>query len=290
MEVRRAFGALALVTAVLGGPTRAGAQWVERPGFGWMSLAYYHLDTSQRFDEQGTKEPFPFDGHSVTNSVFIDAAAGLFEGVDFWGQAPIHSLDFTDLGGDRARTGVGDVRLWLRASPQRWLGKDFPFAIRGGVKLPGSEFPVDSEIIPLTDGQRDWELMAELGHSFWPAPLYAMGWVGYRWREANEETRQDWGDEVFFFSAVGGSVGRWGYKVDFEGFWGDTPILEGIPVSTAKRRLLTLTPYVSYQIGPGGAQGGVRLTLSGRNMPAGPALTLGYFTRWSVLGSGGGEG
>ena len=267
------------------GPASGAAQWVEQPGFGWVSVAYYHLDTSQRFDEEGIREDFDFDGHTVTNSLFVDVAAGLFNGVDFWGQAPIHALRFTDASGDLSRTGMGDVRLWLRANPTRWFGKDFPVALRGGVKIPGSEFPVDSRIIPLTDGQRDWELMLELGHSFWPAPLYAMGWVGYRWREANEETSRDWGDEVFFFAAAGANSGRLGFKVDFEGFWGDTPVIEGLPIASASRRLLALTPYVSYQLGPGGAQGGVRFSLSGQNIPAGPVLTLGYFTRWSLLGS-----
>jgi len=277
--------AAAVAVSLFGLPGTAQAQWVEQPLHGWVSLAYYRLDTNRRFDEEGTEEDFLFDGESITNSVFVDLAFGLFKGVDFWGQAPVHSLQFTDAAGERNRTGIGDVRLWLRASPTRWFGRDFPVAIRGGVKLPGSDFPVDSEIIPLTDGQRDWELMVELGHSFWPAPLYVMGWAGYRWREANTETDQDWGDEIFFFSSMGGNRGRLGFKVDFEGFWGKTPILEGLPIESAKRRLLTTTPYATYQIGPGGVQGGVRLTLSGQNMPAGAALTFGYFTRWSLPGS-----
>ncbi len=269
----------------LAGPVPGAAQWVEQPGLGWVSFAYYHLDTAQRFDEGGVREDFPFDGQTVTNSVFVDAAVGLFKGVDFWGQMPIHALQFTDAAGDRDRTGIGDVRLWLRASPTRWFGKEVPIAIRGGVKIPGSEFPVDSEIIPLTDGQVDWEMMLELGHSFWPVPMYAMGWIGHRWRTKNEETDQDWGDENFFFTSVGGNWNKVGFKVDFEGFWGDTPILEGLPIESASRSLLALTPYFTYGVGAGALQGGVRFSLSGQNMPAGPALTFGYFTRWSVFGS-----
>ncbi len=53
-------------------------------------------------------------------------------------------------------------------------------------------------------GLGDWELLVELGHSFYPAPVYVMGWAGYRWRETNEAIARKPGDERLIHGAVGG--------------------------------------------------------------------------------------
>ena len=41
----------------------------------------------------------------------------------------------------------------------------------------------------------DPEAILELGRSFWPAPVYALVWAGYRWRTENESIRRKPGDE-----------------------------------------------------------------------------------------------
>jgi hypothetical protein len=48
----------------------------------------------------------------------------------------------------------------------------------------------------------------------------------------------------------------------------------------AKRELLRLGPSVLLNIGPGQVEIGARLPLSGRSLPAGNELVLGYFTRF----------
>jgi hypothetical protein len=263
-------------------PKPASGQWVEAPGRGWVSLNIFHQDTKEQFDTQGSTRPFFADGHAIATSAYLTAAVGLFRGVDAWIQAPYHRLKYTDAAGERVRSGIGDSRVFLRVQPLGYLGLDLPLAIRGGAKVPVGDFKVDAEVIPLGDGQRDWELMLEAGHSFYPRPFYVMGWAGYRWRETDEKTRRDYGDEVFFYSAVGGQTGRVGFKVALEGWYGDTPVFERIPVRSARREMLQTIPTVLLPIWRGQVEIGARFPLSGRNLPTGPALVLGYFMNWSL--------
>lgn len=271
----------AAVLLVLGGaiPTGAAGQWVEPPGEGWVSVILYHQDTRERFDQAAEERAFFNGGHAVTSALYVTAAVGLAEGVDVWAQVPVLRLQFDDNVRERDRTGIGDVRLYGRVAPLRYLGLGWPVAVRGGVKLPAGDFPREggAEIIPLGEGQRDWELMLEVGHSFHPRPLFVMAWVGYRWREADEELLRDYGDERFFFAQAGGTLGRLGARLQVEGLDGVAPEIEGVRIPTARRELFQVTPVVSWAVGPGSLEAGVRIPLHGRNLPAGETVLVGYF-------------
>lgn len=277
--IGKGFGGLLLLCGSLLGPGSAGAQWVEAPGRGWISLSIFHHDTKKQFGTRGQTQPFFADGQAIATSAYLTVAVGLVRAVDAWIQAPYHRLEYADAAGERVRSGIGDTRVYLRVRPVDFLGLDLPLALRGGVKVPVGDFKVDAEVIPLGDGQRDWELMLEAGHSLYPRSLYLMGWAGYRWREMDTTTRRDYGDEVFFYSAVGGRVGSLGYKVALEGWYGDTPVFERIPVRSARREMLQTMPTLLLPIWRGQVELGGRLPLSGRNLPTGPALVLGYFMK-----------
>ncbi len=264
-------------------PSQAMGQWVEAAGSGWVSVATYHQNTRDFYDTRKNRRSFLGDGQAVTTSTFLTVALGVLENVDVWGQASFHHLQFDDVAGDRTSTGLGDSRFWVRVAPLQWLGSDFPFALRGGVKLPAGDFDVDAEIIPLGDGQRDWEAMAEVGHSFYPRSVYAQAWLGYRWRELNEASRKDFGSELFYYAAMGGGWGRVGYKFEIEGWDGRSGIVEGIAVPSFQRDMVQVTPSLLVPAGPGQFDLGVRLALAGRNLPAGPAFKVGYFTRMSLF-------
>ena len=260
-------------------------QWLEPPGKGWIQGSIYHHDTRNRFDPQGNVEPlFNEGGRSLTSSLFMTAAAGVYRGVDAWVQVPLHRLEFNDVASMRRSVGIGDPLLHIRISPEL-LGvrSQVPVAIRAGVKLPLGDFPVDSEVVPLTEGQRDWEVMVELGHSFYPNPLYVMGWIGYRWRETNDKIERKPGDERFGFLAIGGTHSPFFWKLTLEMLFGKQWIsFTGvrIPLAQSERELVQITPSVGRNVGPGGLELGVRIPVAGQNFPAGPALFLGYFLRW----------
>lgn len=265
---------------VVGSDAPLAAQWVEAPGRGWVQFSFYHHDTTDEFGLERERREIRNGGHAISTSLFATAAMGVVKGVDAWLQVPFHRIDYSDNGGDRVRSGIGDVRAFLRVSPTVLLGSDFPLAIRGGVKLSVGDFPLDAEIIPLGEGQTDWELMAEVGHSFWPRSVYMMGWAGFRWREANVERRVDFGDEAFFFVAVGGKAGRVDYKLSLEGWDGGAWVQEGIRIENASREMLQVTPTLGTAAGPGQVELGTRIPLAGRNLAAGPAWTVGYFLRF----------
>ncbi len=270
-----------LLMGVLATPTRG--QWIEAPGAGWVQADLYHHDTRRTFGTDGDPERIFADGHAVTTSLYLSAAVGVVRGVDVWAQLPLHRLVFDNAAGRRLRAGVGDPRLYLRAGPSL-LGwrSPVPVALRAGVKLPGGDFPVDAEVIPLGEGQRDWELLLEVGHAFGKRSLYAMGWLGYRWREANRAAARAPGDERFAFAAAGGRLADgFTWKLAVEGWSSRTPRLQGVAVPSARRAMLHAAPRLGWRLGPGVLEAGVRLPLAGRNLPAGPAFSLGYFFDWS---------
>ena len=276
-------GSVVLAALLAGAPAGGGpaaAQWVEPPGRGWLALAVYHQDTREHFGATGDVRPFFADGRAVTTSSFLTSAVGVAPNLDLWTQFSFNRLRYNDIAGDRVSVGLGDVRTWLRVAPLGWLGVDLPVAIRGGVKIPVGDFDVDAEIIPLGDGQRDWELMAEVGHSFWPRSLYLSGWAGYRWREENTESRKDFGDEFFYFLQLGGRLGPLGYRVALDGWDGAAGVTEGIRVPGFQRELVQLQPSVLYNVGSGQVEVGARFALRGRILPSGAALMAQYFRRW----------
>lgn len=272
-------------------PMEGFAQWVEVPGHGWANISVYHHDTRKRFDPSGDVVPlFNEGGRSVSTSFYLTTVAGVFRGVDAWIQVPYNFLEFNDVVDDRRSVGIGDPRLHLRMGPALFGLKPVPIAIRTGVKIPLGKYTPDAEVIPLSEGQWDWEVMLEGGYSFYPRTIYIMGWIGYRWRGVNEEIGRKSGDERFAYAAAGGSIRSFTWKFAVEGLSGLAPrrILPSgleIPLPLDKRDLLQLLPSVGHQLGPGHIELGLRIPVAGRNLPAGTAVFIGYFFRWDWIRS-----
>ena len=154
--------------------------------------------------------PKAVGGTVEQNQVVVEVTAAFFEyrlgrgsGFEALFQLPVYNIRFDDFAGDRSSTGIGDLRAGARWN----FTQDTVVATLGAaVKFPTGEFVNDAEIVPVGEGQTDFEVDVEVGRSLWPRPGYVNGRFGYRFRTENEENGIDPGDEVFW-SLEGGY--RW---------------------------------------------------------------------------------
>lgn len=247
------------------------------PGAGWFQLSILGQRATEFFGTDGVKRGFIGGSEFETRSAFVTAAVGVADGMEAWAQLPVHLLRIEGGAGSSASTGVGDVRLALRMSPAL-VGRDLPVALRVGAKLPGSGFPVDARTLPLTEGQRDWEVSVESAGSL--GPLYLVGWIGHRWREANLDTDWDPGNETFAHIALGGSAGPLGWQIAGDGLWARPLTALGFVLPDERRRMLLLLPTVAIDAGPGRLETTAQIPLSGRVLPVGTGLSIGYRIDW----------
>jgi len=218
----------------------------------------------------------------TTNSVFVTSGFGITEGLEVWAQVPIHDLSSTSAAGDADRRGMGDPRFAVRVGSEL-LGLSFPLMVRAGVKFAGTSFPIDATIIPLSEGQTDWEVSLESGYYLSGAfPLQVVGSFGYRWRQLNVDSGRKPGSERFAYLFVGGPQRGWRWSVAFEGLWGDAPEEHGFRLPASKRKLIRLGPSIAYQMGGNEVQVAMTLPLLGRNLAAARAITIGFYMPWAL--------
>ena len=297
-----------LLAAALLAAAPAHAQWVEAPGNGWISFSTSYRSSSEKFGPTGDVGDIvrlddmmammmgdppanPRTGTVRTLSSYLTVAFGLAPGLDIWIQPSYHSLRYEDSSGTIDDSGIGDTRLYLRTSLAPLFGGSVPIAIRAGVKVPASSLDVGVNDIQVSDAQRDWEIAAEFGHSFWPRSLYLTASAGYRWREAGELGPSMWqaaggtdfGNETFFNVSLGGGSDRpVGFKAQVEGWYGGTPRFGTMMPEDQARELLRFFPSLLLTAGPGQIELGSRIPLAGKNLVAGPEWIVGYFTPFSM--------
>jgi len=283
------------LAALLASPT-ASAQWGEGPGTGWAQLQVSHQQTQDGFNEEGNIVPLvqteEDEGESIITTVRFTGALGLVRGVDAWVDLPFHRQEFNTsnpVTEDLLDTGFGDPRVYLRVGPSLFRVDALPVAValRGGAKFASGNFSVSSETISLSEGQRDWEVLLELGKSLHPWPVYVQGWGGYRWRERNDEIGRDPGNEGLFYLAAGGSVRRFQWKLAVDGFLGESSTRQtgAGRLQVPARELVQVIPSLGWQIGPGTLQAKARFPVHGQStranqLPASPTVVVGYFLSW----------
>ena len=259
--------------------TQSGAIRTLPAGSGWAQLSLLGQRSHESFNPNGDRQPYLADARYDVGSVFLTAATGVVEGFELWLQAPVHNLSVDGDGGSSQTFGLGDIRGAIRLSPAL-VEYEVPVALRGGIKLPGSEFPVDATELPLSEGQIDFELSVESGWSSATSPYYVVGWVGYRWRLENADVGYHPGDETFVHAALGGVGDTFNWELGFDGLWGGAPIESGLMLPSAARRLLQILPTVGARVGSGQLELTTPIPVAGRNLPAGFAVSLGYRTTW----------
>lgn len=280
------------VGIVLGGlllaPLHAEAQWPVGQGAYWVKASFFHHRTTEEFRSDGQKrEFFAPDAVSRSNAFFLDALVGVTDRLDLWVQVPYFDLSFDDAAAERNSTGVGDVRVSARYNLFQLRGGSIPISARFTVKAPVADLTVDAEVIPVGEGQWDYEAWLESGISLWPLPLYSVVWLGYRWRTLNETTTREPGDEITFLAEVGGTewLGGLGGKVVVDGFFGKAGVIQGVQLGPGDRReILYVAPTAIYGFMPSTMlEVGIRIPLLGRNFPAGAPIQIGLFHEGSFF-------
>jgi hypothetical protein len=269
---------IVLLTAVA---TAASAQWAQgKAGRVWAKTAVFLQQTDEQFGPAGDRQVWLGNGESDARALFTDVIVGLHPRIDFWLQVPLYDLRFDRPSiGEIKTTGVGDIRAWLRWQFASLMGGSTPVALRVGAKAPVGDSPLNAEIIPVGEGQWDVEAVAEIGHSFWPVPVYAELWLGYRARFANTEKDIDPGGEYLYLAEAGVQpTQRTLLKVTVDGLVGRRFVQEGIRTNT-KRRIHNLQFAGAVRTGPVWPEFGVRIPVSGQLFPAGPQFVFALSTQ-----------
>jgi hypothetical protein len=253
------------------------------PLTGWYQLTYYRQRSDQFFTSDGTEQELLGEGLFTANSIFLTSAFGITEGLDIWGQVPIHYIQTSSASGGDSRVGLGDVRFAARIGSDLFRLPRIPLLVRGGVKLPGSDFPVDATIIPISEGQVDWELGLETGYYVSGRfPVQLVGAGGYRWRTLNEDSGRKPGDEWYFYAGVGGPQSGWRWGLSFEALLGQPPVQDGLELPAGARELFQIGPSVAFQFAGTELELAARIPLAGKNLVSGTSFTVGFYMPWAL--------
>lgn len=269
-------------------PLEADAQWPVGKGAGWAKLSVFHHRTTEEYRADGRQAPFLNNGAvSRSTAVFADLLVGVTDRIDLWAQLPYFTLNFDDDTERRHSAGVGDVRLSARVNLVQLRNGSIPVSARFTAKVPVADLTIDAEVIPVGEGQWDYEAWLESGVSLWPLPLYSIVWLGYRWRTLNEETTRKPGDELTFLAEFGGTslVGGLGGKVVVDGIFGRPGAIQGLRLGDLDRReILYVAPTAFYNLTASTLiEIGVRIPVHGKNFPAGSPLQAGVFHQGSFF-------
>ena len=280
----QAANAQAVCSAPHSSPTlgQSGSIGEIQQGAGWVQVSAVGSRATESFGPFGGRLGFAGDSEFETRSVYVTGSVGLVEGLEVWGQVPIHRLTVEGPAGTSRSDGVGDIRSALRVSPELFGIYGVPVALRAGLKVSGSEFPVDATEIPLSEGQRDIDLSLESGWSPIDRPIYLVGWVGYRWRAENKKVEYEPGNEIFAHAALGGTLARFHLELGVDALWGANLVEQGIVLPSAKRRLVQLLPTVGTEVRGGSLEVTVPISVGGRNLPVSRGVSLGYRMAWGM--------
>ena len=273
---------LTAATCLAGAPTSALGQWPAGKTGYWGKLSVFRHTTETQYRADGSEQPFLNTGaKSESWAVFFDVLYGVTDHLDLWAQVPYFDLSFDDVSRNRDASGIGDVRFMARYHLFSLRQGAIPIAVRGGFKVPILDSPIDAEIIPVGEGQWDFELWLEGGVSFWPIPAYGVIWLGHRWRRLNEKTAIDPGNEKLLLAELGGTVvGRLGVKLTLDALFGLNPVVQGILTAQSEREIVYFQPSLTFAITSSTSlEWGPRFPLHGQNHPAGTPLQFAVFHR-----------
>lgn len=236
----------------------------------------------------GNRAPYRFNGRYRSRALFFDLFYGATDRIDVGIQLPFFRQEYQDtplltgFGEPRRATGFGDIRGFLKVNlfNLRTLG-----TLKLGFKAPSGEFVNEDGLIPVGEGQWDFDAAVQLGRSFWPTPVYANADIGYRLRLRNAETDRVPGNEWTFLAEAGVQVRRKalvGVKV--HGIRGKAAAVFGARIQSDIKRITYISPWIS--LGPFRRftlETAMNISVHGRNYPAGWMAVVGLSYQGNVF-------
>ena len=258
----------------------AGAWTLQRGQF-WGKVTYFQQRTQEwyigqgRSGSPGTRARYDFAGEYASKAAFIEGFYGVSERLDLGLQIPYFDQSFinTTFTGPRTASGLSDIRIFAKF---RLVEAPVLLTIKTGAKMPTGEFRNEDGLIPVGEGQWDFDLVAQLGRSWWPLPLYGNLDLGYRVRGKNGAIDRDPGDEWFLNAELGCNfTRRWMLIGKYEMLRGDPALLFG-QIEAEIKRISYLMPVLLYSFEERTVvEIALRVSLNGRNFPAGRQWVLG---------------
>ena len=163
----------------------AGA-WTLGKGRVWSKVTYMSLSTNEHYDNDGNVGEIP--ARYKSQQVYFDVYYGLNDRIDVGIKIPYISNEFVDVSPehpfygapDKKDSGIGDIRGVAKINLVN--SADLVGTLKLGFKAPMGEYREVPEALSITGGQWDFDVVAQLGRSFWPVPVYGNVDLGYRLR------------------------------------------------------------------------------------------------------------
>ncbi|MBI2502908.1 MAG: hypothetical protein HYW07_06705 [Candidatus Latescibacteria bacterium] len=112
----------------------------------------------------GTRRPYRFGGRYSSRALFAEGAYGITVRLEAGAQFPYFDQRLADATRPEppAEAGFGDLRLWLR---WKMLNAPAVLTLKAAVKAPTGRFRNEDGLIPVGEGQWDFDLVAQFGRS-----------------------------------------------------------------------------------------------------------------------------
>lgn len=283
---------IAALSVLLPQMAAAGA-WTLEQGHVWSKITVMSKSTDQHYDADGNAVEMPADARYQSQQVYFDIRYGVTDQIDLGLQIPYLSNKFVDKDESNdvatpppaleTESGLGDIRGFAKINLVN--SADLVGTLKLGFKAPMGEYREVPEALSITGGQWDFDIVAQLGRSFWPAPVYANVDLGYRWRgeyqdsDPNPDRSYTPGAEFVINAEAGYSpMDKLLVALKYEGIAGaeyDAINNPGTP-ETLSQSVSYLVPTVLIGLHPNlSLEASARMTVSGSRYFAGPTYAVG---------------
>ena len=273
---------LAVLILLLAQPALADA-WPQRRGHGYYKIGFRMLRATHYYEPNGNRIPIPTLGdytvsfygeYGLTNRITIVAYVPFYERITLNEQIGRNS-GFVFSEGD-AVSGIADPIIGARIGLAQFGATVVSASLRLGLPLGNDDQPNG---LLTGDGELNQTVALEVGHSFYPRPVYAKASVGFNQRV------KGYSDEIVYAVEAGYTVAdRFTIAARLRGV---EPLRNGDPNVGGRRglngndqRYLAYGAEITYtHRGAYGLSLGVEGATRAQNVLSAPAFSVGLFVK-----------